>query len=161
MIGSLALAFLLLGSAPSRAESVLTICNEGREDLRLAMLWQNAPLYPMMQSWKVYGWSNIAPGCSDILRTGGVMEVFLSVKDKTHDGWSIMHYPFDSEEERNSLTSGVLTAERFFCVADEPFDRVLDTLDAHENCPPGYYPQLFNLYVTLDPYKHFTLRLGN
>lgn len=154
------LVFLLIGSAESRAQSTLTICNEGDDDLRLAILWQNAPFYPIVESWKAYGWGDISPGCTDVLRTSGAMEAFLAVRKKRSSGQSIMHFAFDREEVRNSINDGVITAERFFCVADEPYDRLLDKLDAHETCPPDYYLQLFNLYVTLEPRRNFKLRLN-
>ena len=154
-----ALAFVLACGGEARA-STLTLCNEGDENLQLAFVWQSAPFYPITQSWKATGWDSVAPGCSDVLRTDGAMLAFLSVIRKTASGERIMHFEFESEAVRNSLNNGVVTAERFFCVADEPFNREIDSLEAHETCSAGYYQQLFNLYVTLDPNTDFTLHLN-
>jgi hypothetical protein len=153
-------AALVLACGGEARASTLTLCNEGDDNLQIAFVWQSAPFYPITQSWKATGWGAVAPGCADVLRTDGAMEAFLSVIRKTSIGERIMHFEFESEAVRNSLSNGVLTAERFFCVADEPFDRELDNLAAHETCPTGYYQQLFNLYVTLDADTDFTLRLN-
>ncbi|MGD9536306.1 MAG: hypothetical protein AB7P52_00095 [Alphaproteobacteria bacterium] len=156
-LGAAALAFAWNGE--SRA-STLTLCNQGKDTLQIAFLWQNAPFYPFTESWKATGWAEVGPGCSDVLRTDGAMEAFLSVIRKSIIGERIMHFEMESEAVRNTLRNGTLTAERFFCVADVPFDRTLDKLDAHESCPEGYYQQLFNLYVTLDSDTDFTLHLN-
>jgi hypothetical protein len=151
---------LVLACVDEARASTLTLCNEGDENLQLAFLWQSAPFYPLAESWKATGWGQAAPGCSDVLRTDGAMLAFLSVIRQTAIGELVMHFELESEAVRNSLSNGAVTAERFFCVADEPFERELDSLDAHETCPDGYYQQLFNLYVVLDAYTDFTLRLN-
>ena len=138
----------------------LTLCNESSGPLKAAILYQNSPLFPISESWKVYGWGSFAPGCSDVLKHVTTMQVFLSVLRKTSSGVRIMHFPLPRSAYRDTGKSSAEGAERFFCVTDEPFDRVLSRLDDHENCPARYYRQLFNLLVIIKDNTHYTLRLG-
>lgn len=151
------LMVLLLTSVLAEAQSRLTVCNESKSDtLKITMLYQNHPWAPLGESWKVYGWMDVSPGrCQPLVQHPSQLKTFLSVKKKTQFGRSyIMHFPFGDDDK------SLQTSERFFCVRDDPFDRVLQKLDAHEFCPAGWYEQLFNLYLMVPANTNYTLRLG-
>lgn len=151
---------LLMAAARPTVAGTLRLCNNSDETIHYALVWEKSLFYPISETWNARGWSKAPPGCQDVLIAAGRIQAFMSILFVGANGKErVAHYPFESEAVRNTQKSGTLTAERFFCVTDEPFDRDLPTLAAHETCPAGYYPQLFNLLVTADPDTNFTLRL--
>jgi hypothetical protein len=86
-----------------------------------------------------------------VLQHPEAIDAFFSVLRKTPSGRRIIvHYPI----------ADTRAAERFFCVRDDPFERVQPTLNLHERCPAGWYEQLFNLFLRISVNTHQTLRLG-
>lgn len=153
-------ACLAAGAARPAAAGSLTLCNEGSETIRYAVVWESSLLPPATESWDASGWHDVASGCTEVLNRGTRLQAFLSVLRVSKQGKErIAHYAFDSDEAYNTLTTGSVTAERFFCVSDTGFNRSLPTLPDHESCPEGYYHQLFNLYVGAEIDAAYTLRL--
>lgn len=157
---SVVVVAIALGVGPAQAETRLTLCNNSKDTLRVAILYQNNPLFPLAESWKVYGWGDFPPGCQGVVQHVALIEIFLSITRKHPKGNRVMHFPFNTKAQIDAVRTGTLAAERFFCVTDEPFDRILKVPDEHERCPPGWYQQLFNLYVRVEPNKRFTIDLG-
>lgn len=144
-------------SMGASAQSQLTLCNENpTENISTAVIYRVNQ--PFNREWVAYGWVTIAPNkCVVVAQTpSGYLEVFLStLSQDIHGGKAhIMHFAFNEFSENNSTAS-----ERFFCVQDESFKRTLGTIDAHQNCPSGWYKQLFNLFVNAEPDSNFKLRL--
>lgn len=150
--------FLMLSLAPVSVEaSRFTICNQSNSDiLQVTMLYQNHLWAPLGESWKVYGWMDVMPGrCQPLVEHPGRLETFLAVlRKKGSRRSSSVDFPIDTRDGR------VKKAKRYFCVRDEPFDRTLQRLDAHESCPVSWYAQLFNVYIEVEMNVDYTLRLG-
>ena len=155
------LVWALCGGRSAAAQSILTLCNESEDRLSVAILYQYDLNYPLTESWKIYGWGDFPTGCQGIAQHPTRLDIFLAVRKRgPGEKRTIMHYPLDRVGEINTIRSGAVGAERFFCVVDDPFDRTLNTLDEHEQCPDGWQSQLFNLFVRVPSNTNYTLRLG-
>jgi hypothetical protein len=167
LVASLVMVILASGSAEAFAR--LTVCNDSASDtLRLVLLFPKEP-FEAASTWMVRGWEEIKAGaCQELLTHEGTLrfgryggshaqvETFLAVRQKARSGEErILHTELGP---RQDYSRG---EERFFCVQDKDFYRVLRSLHEHESCPSGWYEQLFNFYVKIPGHIDYKLHLGD
>jgi hypothetical protein len=151
-------AGLVLAAFPAAAADVI-ICNEKDTPIRYSVTHEFGPLPPLVAQWKTRGWYVANRGCQVVLEGSTRQEAFLSIQSMHSEKLLILNtYPI---KEVNLLKDAISTGtEKFFCVQSENFERVTKTFDEQQNCPDGYYEQLFNLYVRVaNPRTRFTINL--
>lgn len=141
------------------AQSQLTLCNTSQtKNIIAAVLFRDTRV--SSDNWVAYGWVKIAANKCEVLAETplGVLQVFLATLSQRIEGGEphIMHFAFEGDRLKPNDST---TVEKFYCVQDGTFKRVLPTFGAHEQCPSGWYRQLFNLFINADPDKDFKFSL--
>ena len=136
----------------------MTICNRSDERMEYAMVWdEGIPVFADI--WKAAGWYHLDPGsCVTQLSSSYRQEMFLSVRYMSVDGLTLANFGVD-DITCPLCDTQLLGIERFFCVSREEFERTEDDLEDHEQCPAGYYYQLFNLYAFSAATSDLTIEL--
>lgn len=148
------IAFVLAGLAfaPGARSGELRLCNVGEQKFSYAVLASTSQMNLFgVSEWTAHGWYELDPNdCAHINSAVGTSEAFLSLRyiveeedDLRQLGMFVIKDVPDNFQER-SLLSG---AERLFCVRSEAFRRSEQSIEAHEQCPPGYYLQVFNMFI--------------
>jgi hypothetical protein len=154
----LGLALATSVALPAVAADVI-LCNEKDRPIRYSITHEFGPLPPLVAQWKTRGWYVANRGCQVVLEGSTRQEAFLSIQSVHSEKLLILNtYPIT---EVNLLKDAVSTGtEKFFCVKGDNFERVTKTFDEQQNCPDGYYEQLFNLYVRVaNPRTRYTINL--
>lgn len=150
MISLRILGLTLLGLASMTAAAQanrIQICNDGNEQLSIALLSTNSQYHFGNPQWLAHGWYDLAPGqCRDAAIGMGRREMFASVRVVEGDRKVIRLYEVKQIPRDFSDDAFFGGAERLFCVKDTAFEREEATLEAHETCPAGFRLQVFNTY---------------
>lgn len=123
------------------------------------MIW-NEEEELLFSRWQAQGWLQLAPQqCEQVLITLLRQYLFLSPTKVIRPGsemrW-LSRFGLNDPGPIRSADTGSYGIERFFCVREEPFQRQTVTLEEHENCPEGWYEQLFTVLVVnggREPYR--------
>lgn len=137
----------------------MTICNRSDKTMEYAMVWdEGIPIYADI--WKASGWHRLGPkACVTQLRSSYRQELYLSVRYLTDSGPRLADYGDDINEACDWCDTELLGVETFFCVARTDFERTEGDWSDHQNCPAGYYYQLFNLFALSGPRNNLTIDL--
>ena len=150
-------AGLLLLSEPARAGD-MTICSRMKNKVSYAMVWdEGIPVFATI--WKASGWFVLDSGqCRTVLVTDSRQELYLSVVEILPSGKGQLLAP--RLDNREIVQSGFRGIEIPFCVRKEPFQRTAKKLKELQQCPAGYYQQLFNFLMFSAKRVNYTLRLN-
>jgi len=153
-------AFMGLGNAYAS----VTMCNDQAQAILYSTVQLSAIFYPLNEKWVAAGWYELKPGeCKNPSveeLSGSFKKMYFSIlgmNGKTH---TINHYKLPESSMVGPGNKGTSTgAELFFCVRNDSFKRTEKKLSAHETCPVGYYPQLFNMVVVVPGNVDYTLHI--
>lgn len=150
-------AAALLGLAPGRARAELKVCNGGNETIRYAVVADDSLLPWLFPNWVMNGWHMLGVGsCQTLIGGARLARAYVSTQTRSATGWNLGLY---GQERQSNAGSSNETVHRVFCVGEGNFSRSETELDAHSQCPAGYYRQLFNLYLWSSSSTNYTMTL--
>lgn len=149
-------------SAGKAVAGPMVLCNEKDEAAHFAMVWNEGDpiLFPR---WIGSGWVQIRPKqCIEILtsRLRQYVYVSLSVKNPSTGKSRLSLYPLKDPGQLQFADTGLYGVEVFFCVKDEPFKRTTVQLAEQQQCPTGYYEQLFTVLGVSRSDRSLTMNLN-
>lgn len=152
-------AWVLAGTPAAWGEARLRLCNSGEMSLQYAVVREDSPVAPIVTRHVSEGWFTLEPEeCHVYRRRGERLSMYLSVVGIHSDGRRVRDHGIQRiPHVRSTASWGV---ERFFCVRREQWERSTSNLSEHEQCPTGYYLQLYNTFVNVTLRSEFTLNIN-
>lgn len=146
---------VIYGLVPPETYGDFVTCNKADKDIYISKVQREVRNYA--QVWSSVGWLKIEKdSCLPVNDGPGVEFVgFMSVIFQDNNGEAEVFLP-----KKNSDSDRITIDERFYCIKGVAFRREESSLKLHQECPEGWYPQLFNIYIHVPRNLRFTLDIN-